>query len=54
MEKYTFSHANHINLVSEGFKEYFNKYKYPTFSYFTNGIDDIFLQKKRNITLWMY
>lgn len=49
MEKYTFSHANHINLVSEGFKEYFNKYKYPTFSYFTNGIDDIFLQKKRNI-----
>ena len=23
MEKYTFSHANHINLVSEGFKEYF-------------------------------
>ena len=43
IEKYTFSKASHINLVSEGFKEYFNQYKYPTYSFFTNGIDDIFL-----------
>jgi glycosyltransferase involved in cell wall biosynthesis len=38
-ENYTFSHAAHINLISEGFRPYFNKYKIPSFSYFTNGID---------------
>ena len=44
IEKYTFSRANHINLVSEGFKDYFNKYPKPVYTYFTNGIDDIFLE----------
>lgn len=43
VEKYTFSNATHINLVSGGFKEYFSKYKHPSYSYFTNGIDDVFL-----------
>jgi len=44
IEKYTFSKANHINLVSEGFKEYFNRYPNPIYSFFTNGIDDEFLK----------
>ena len=43
IERYTFSKAKHINLVSEGFKAYFEKYDKPVYSYFTNGIDDIFL-----------
>ena len=43
IERYTFSKAKHINLVSEGFKVYFEKYDKPVYSYFTNGIDDIFL-----------
>ena len=49
LERYTFSHATHINLVSEGFEEYFYKYKHPTYSYFTNGIDDFFMDAERNI-----
>ena len=46
VEKYTFSNATHINLVSEGFKEYFRKYRHPYYTYFTNGIDDVFLTMK--------
>lgn len=44
LEKYALSRANHVNLVSEGFKQYF-ELKYPSvqFSYFTNGIDDVFV-----------
>jgi len=44
IEKYTFSKANHINLVSEGFKDYFVRYPKPAYTFFTNGIDDIFLE----------
>ena len=44
IEKYTFSKTNHINLVSEGFREYFNRYPKPSYTYFTNGIDDEFLE----------
>lgn len=51
IERYTFSKASHINLVSEGFKDYFSKYKQPSYSYYTNGIDDVFclpvLEKKK-------
>ncbi|KOF03997.1 glycosyl transferase family 1 [Roseivirga seohaensis subsp. aquiponti] len=43
IEKYTFRNANHINLVSGGFEEYFKKFKKPSYSFFTNGIDDEFL-----------
>ena len=43
IEKYTFSKANHINLVSGGFKGYFERYNQPSYSFFTNGIDDEFL-----------
>lgn len=44
IEKYTFSRADKINLVSEGFEDYVKK-KYPQkdLSFFTNGIDDVFL-----------
>lgn len=49
IEKYTFSKANHINLVSEGFMSYFNRYPKPNYSYFTNGIDDIFLEDHKAI-----
>jgi len=44
IERFTIKQANHINLVSEGFKDYFIK-KYPdkSYSYFTNGIDEEFL-----------
>ena len=43
IEKRTFSNAKHINLISAGFKSYFSKYTKPTYSYFTNGIDDEFV-----------
>lgn len=44
VEKYTFSSAKHINLVSKGFKEYFkSRYPKPTYTFYTNGIDAEFL-----------
>lgn len=45
VEKYTFSAAKHINLVSKGFDEYFQA-RYPKvgYSWFTNGIDAEFLE----------
>jgi len=47
IEKYSFSRAQRINLVSEGFEGYFNK-RYPKseLRWFTNGIDDEFLNVK--------
>ncbi|MBR3443775.1 MAG: glycosyltransferase family 4 protein [Bacteroidaceae bacterium] len=44
VERYTFSHATHINLISGGFKGYFSKYPRPSYSEFPNGIDDIFIE----------
>jgi len=46
IEKKTFNYASHINLVSEGFKDYFKIYSNSNFTFFTNGIDDEFLQTK--------
>lgn len=44
IEKYTFTSAKHINLVSEGFAEYFqDRYSNVNYSMFTNGIDGEFL-----------
>lgn len=43
IERYTFGYARHINLVSEGFRPYFKSFSQATYSYFTNGIDDVFL-----------
>lgn len=46
VEKKTFSYASHINLISEGFKPYFSNYTNANYSYYTNGIDDIFLDNQ--------
>lgn len=45
LERWAINHAVHVNLVSLGFEGYF-KSRYPkqSFSYFTNGIDEEFLQ----------
>ena len=45
IEKYTFSTASKINLVSKGFLPYFEKH-YPKIqlSFFTNGIDKEFIE----------
>lgn len=44
VEKYTVNAASHINFVSEGFRNTFDYYKGKT-TFYTNGIDDIFLGK---------
>lgn len=44
IEKYTFKNANHINLISSGFKPYFAKYKKPSYTEYSNGIDDVFIE----------
>lgn len=51
IEKWSFSQAGKINLVSEGFKDYFET-NYPkiSLSFFTNGIDDEFLINPVNAT----
>ncbi|QJD77341.1 glycosyltransferase family 4 protein [Spirosoma rhododendri] len=43
IERYTFGRAKHINLVSKGFKPYFDRFPRVSYSYFTNGIDTEFL-----------
>ncbi len=43
IEKYTVRSANYLNLVSAGFKDSFVDYSGKT-TFFTNGIDDIFLE----------
>lgn len=45
IESYTFGKANHINLVSKGFQSYFESYKQASFSYHTNGIDQVFIDQ---------
>jgi len=44
IEMKTFNHAKHVNLISEGFKEYFLNFRCTNFSFFSNGIDQEFLQ----------
>lgn len=46
IERRTFSYATNINLISGGFKDYFSKYDHASFTFFTNGIDDEFLEFK--------
>jgi hypothetical protein len=43
IERKTFKHADHINLISGGFKKYFQPYSGSKFSFYTNGIDEEFL-----------
>jgi glycosyltransferase involved in cell wall biosynthesis len=43
IEKKTFDNAVHINLVSGGFLPYFRKFRCSSYSEYSNGIDDDFL-----------
>lgn len=46
IERYTFNSANRINLVSKGFLKYFKcRYNNSLFRFFTNGIDEEFMDK---------
>jgi glycosyltransferase involved in cell wall biosynthesis len=49
LERWTIRRACRVNLVSEGFREYFST-RYPgiPLSYFTNGIDDEFIRLERS------
>ncbi|NRF39204.1 glycosyltransferase family 4 protein [Pedobacter foliorum] len=49
IERKVFSYATHINLISGGFKSYFEKFKQPKYSYFSNGIDPEFLNLSATI-----
>lgn len=44
IERYTFKNANHINLISGGFRGYFERYKKPMYTEFPNGVDDVFIE----------
>ncbi|AQG80578.1 glycosyltransferase family 4 protein [Spirosoma montaniterrae] len=44
-ERYAFSRATHINLVSEGFRPYIQPFRQTSYSFFPNGIDDLFLKQ---------
>ena len=46
IETKTFAYAIHINLISGGFKEYFNKFNKSQLSFYSNGIDEEFIQSK--------
>lgn len=48
VETITFSNAQHINLISCGFNNYFKRYVNPRYSNFTNGIDETFLNVTAN------
>ena len=48
IENRTFNYANHINLISGGFKEYFKKFKNSSFTFYSNGIDDEFIYGQDN------
>jgi glycosyltransferase involved in cell wall biosynthesis len=49
MERYTFETAVHVNLVSGGFKSYFEPKYGKKFSYFTNGVDEVFIEAGKAI-----
>jgi len=47
VEASVFGGADHINLISAGFRPYFERFSRATFSEFTNGIDDVFIEAAR-------
>lgn len=49
IEKRTYSHATHINLISEGFKPYFKTYNNAAYSFFPNGIDAVFIKAEKPV-----
>lgn len=49
IERFTIAKANKVNMVSRGFLPYFeSKFKNKSYSFFTNGIDSIFLKNLKN------
>lgn len=51
IEKQTFNYATHINLNSKGFKPNFKAYSKANYSYFPNGIDELFIEaSKKSVT----
>lgn len=44
IETRTFNYAKHINLISGGFQPYFSKFNNTGVTFFTNGIDEEFLE----------
>jgi glycosyltransferase involved in cell wall biosynthesis len=51
IENKTFSYASHINLISGGFRDYFQKFNVPSITEYSNGIDPVFLDAtKENIS----
>lgn len=60
IERYTINSANHLNIVSGGFKDYFREYYDGPITVYTNGIDEVFLQnnfsshKKNNLPVITY
>ena len=44
IERRTFNYAKHINLISGGFRSYFSKFSNTEFTFYTNGIDEEFLE----------
>ena len=49
VERTTFNAAVHINLISPGFKDYFTRFSRANYSFYTNGIDQIFIDAKKEI-----
>lgn len=50
LEKWAINRADKVNLVSEGFCEYFqSRYPKKKFSFFTNGIDSEFIQSDKKV-----
>lgn len=50
VEKKTFNYATHINLISGGFEPYFANFEHAHFSFYPNGIDDIFIEYNETST----
>lgn len=49
LERWTINKADKVNLVSEGFRSYFDsRYPEQKFSFFTNGVDDEFIRAGQN------
>lgn len=50
IESRIFNYASHINLISGGFKSYFEQYTKADYSAFSNGIDPEFLHLKPSVS----
>lgn len=48
IENLTFGYATHINLISGGFKSYFERYSKASYSFYPNGVDDIFIDANKS------